>query len=450
MNKKYPWKRFLSSVLACGMLLGCFTGCDAKNGEIETIKYSTLGNNPGPITTNPLPSGVTLPDDVVTPDVPSPTPITLTVWGPTEDIGEGRWLTTQLKAFEKAYKDEYDVTWEVGVCYEGDAQTMVTSDPEAAADVYMFSSDQLGALIHAGGLAQLGGANLEQVKNSNYGWAIDSVTYTDGCIYGYPVSSQTWFMYYNKSMISAEEAKSLEAMLAKTQVAFDWGNGWYNGSFFFGAGGTLFGPNGLDADAGVDYKGETGGAVAKRMVELYNAGMIDGGNGADLALFMEGRVGAFFSGSWSYAPLKKTLGDALGIAVLPSFTVGGMSYNMKSFSGTKCVGVNAHIDSPTVAKAANELAAFLSSEESQELRFALRGVTPTNKNVINSHAVQNHPVCSVELEVMSNYSIMQPGIPAMGRYWSPMGTFGGSIPSGAINEDNVADYLLQTLAQING
>ncbi len=391
-------------------------------------------------------------------DVPGtdgePVKMTLKVWGPTEDIGEGKWLTERLAAFKEANKDKYDITWEVEVCSEGDAQTNVTKDPQAAAHVYMFASDQLGGLISAGALTQLGGKSLDQVKNDNPDWAINTVTYTDGNIYGYPVCTNTWFMYYNKDLVTAEDAKSLEAMLAKTQVAFDWGNGWYNGAFFFGAGGTLFGENGLDADAGVDYKGATGVAVAQRMLELYADGMINGGGGADMALFQEQNpdnlVGAFFSGSWNYEPLKKTLGDKLGVAVLPSFTVGEETYNMKSFAGTKCAGVNAAIESPVEAKAANELAAFLASEESQKLHFDLRSISPTHKGLAQSDAVKNHIVCSTELAVMENYSIMQPGIPAMGKYWDPMGTFGGNITTGAMTKDTVGDFLDQTLNQMNG
>lgn len=379
-----------------------------------------------------------------------PVKMTLKVWGPTEDIGEGKWLTQRLDAFKEANKDKYDITWDVGVCSEGDAQTNVTKDPEAAAHVYMFASDQLGGLISAGALTQLGGKSLDQVKNDNPAWAVNTVTYTDGNIYGYPVCTNTWFMYYNKSLISAEDAKSLEAMLAKTQVAFDWGNGWYNGAFFFGAGGTLFGENGLDAEAGVDYKGEVGVAVAQRMLQLFNAGLINGGNGADMAQFLEGNVGAFFSGSWNYEALKKELGDNLGVAVLPTFTVGEDTYTMKSFAGTKCAGVNAHIENPIEAKAANELAAFLASEESQKLHFDLRSISPTHKGLAETDKVKSHPVCSIELAVMNTCSIMQPGIPAMGKYWSPMGTFGGNIPTGSMTEADVGDFLQQTLDQMNG
>jgi arabinogalactan oligomer/maltooligosaccharide transport system substrate-binding protein len=258
-------------------------------------------------------------------------------------------------------------------------------------------------------------------------------------------------MYYNKSMFSADDIKSLDTMLSKGKVAFDLGNGWYNGAFFFGAGGTLFGDKGIDAAAGVDYKGATGAAVAKKMAEMFATGnFVNGGNGADVTLFQEKQVGAIFTGSWNYNTLKDALGDDLGLAVLPTFTVEGQTYTMKSFAGSKAVGVNAQISDPINASVATQVAAFLASKESQEARFNLRGISPTHVELAASDAVKNHPVVSTEVAVMNTCAVLQPVISEMGKYWTPMGNFGGGIISGAVDVNNAGDMLGQTLDQING
>ena len=430
-------KKILALLLAV-LMVASLAACGGKDDK-DSTNSSTL---PGGVTidTSKLPGGSE--DD--------PVEITLKVWGPTEDIGEGQWLTTQLAAFEKAHP-EYIITWEVEVCSEADAKTMVTKDPEAAADVFMFANDQLGDLLNAGALAKLGGTYKDQVNNDNSKLVAQTVTFTDGEVYGFPVTNNTWFLYYNKSMFTADQVKSLDTMLANGKVAFDLANGWYNGSFFFGAGGTLFGPDGTDAAAGVDYNGATGAAVAKKMVQLWNTGnLMDGGNSADLTLMQEKKVGACFSGSWYYNALKDALGDDLGIAVLPTFNVEGTEYTMNSFAGSKAVGVNAHIEDITKQVAATKLASFLASKESQALRFELRSISPTHKDLANSEAVLNHPVASIEVAVMNNCAILQPVISAMGKYWSPMGSFGSSIINGTITEENAGDMLGQTLDQING
>ena len=133
-----------------------------------------------------------------------PEAITLKVWAPQEDqVDANSWLIQVQAQFEAAHP-EYKITWDNGVCPEGDAATMVTADPSAAADVYMYANDQLGTLLQAGALAKLGGAYLEQVQNDVSATYVNTVTSTDGSVYGFPVAPNTWFMYYNKAIGSVK------------------------------------------------------------------------------------------------------------------------------------------------------------------------------------------------------------------------------------------------------
>ena len=94
-----------------------------------------------------------------------PTAVTLKVWAPQADqVDENSWLNVMLPKFEEAHP-EYTITWDIGVCGEGDAAGIVKNDPAAAADVYFYANDQMGTLIEAGALAKLGGSYLEQVQN---------------------------------------------------------------------------------------------------------------------------------------------------------------------------------------------------------------------------------------------------------------------------------------------
>ena len=64
----------------------------------------------------------------------------------------------------------------------------------------------------------------------------------DGKLYAFPMTADNgYFMYYDSSVFSAEDVKSLDKMLevagtAGKKVFMDLSNGWYIASFFLGAG----------------------------------------------------------------------------------------------------------------------------------------------------------------------------------------------------------------------
>ena len=377
-----------------------------------------------------------------TPAGSNPTPekpqeITLKVWGPQEDqVDENGWLWKRLKAFEAAHP-EYKITWELGVCSEGDAATMVTKDVSAAADVYMYANDQLGTLMNAEALAQLGGSYLEQVKTDNNATLQSTVTYSDGKVYGFPYTNNTWFMYYDKSVFTEEDVKSLDTMLTKGKVAFPMANSWYLWAFYAANGGTLFGANGIDASAGIQL-GAGGTDVTKYLVNLVNNEnfVYDQDNKLGLPGLRDGSVKAMFSGSWDAASVKEALGDNMGAVQLPTITINGEAKQLKSFAGSKAIGVNKQTKH---MKAAMELAAFLSNVESQKLHYEMRGIIPAASVLANDDAVKSNIVAVAEANTMANTAVGQPVIPEMGNYWNPAGTMGGAIVNKDVTLDNAQE-----------
>lgn len=90
--------------------------------------------------------------------------ITLSVWAPQEDQAKDtNWLGQVEENFAKNHP-EYNITWKNDVVSEGDVSKQVSTDPSAAADVYMFASDQLGVLMDAKAIGQLGTDAEKQVK----------------------------------------------------------------------------------------------------------------------------------------------------------------------------------------------------------------------------------------------------------------------------------------------
>lgn len=373
---------------------------------------------------------------------------TLKVWVSPE-LYDTVWLSNRLAAFEQEHP-EYRITWVTEAWDESNAVRLVIQDPTAAADVFMYSSDQIGVLNEDNLLAKLDEKYKNQVCNNNASIMYQSVTYSDGEIYGFPMTPSTWFMYYNKSIYTEADIQSMETMLSKGRIAFDLGNAWYNGAFFFGAGATLYGANGIDAAAGVDFNGTTGDAVARKMAEMYHTGnLVDGRNGSDKVLFLKEYVGAIFSDSAYYDELKSAMGDNLGVAILPTFTVDGQTYRMNAFASANAFGVNNTINNAEKKALAMELAAFLTSEESQLECFTSCGSTPAHKNLSGNAAVKDDPVSAVMLQVVNECAIMLPCIPAMESYRKNMAVFGNNIINLAITVDNAAAMLAQVAYWIN-
>ena len=153
---------------------------------------------------------------------------------------------------------------------------------------------------------------------------------------------------------------------------------------------------------------------------------------------IDGTVNAVFSGTWEAARLYDAMGDDLGIAVLPTFTAGGATYQMKAFASSHAIGVNPNAAHPALA---TEFAAFLASPESVQLRSELSSGYPAPIADELHNAVK---------AVMESASVAQPTIPEMANYWDPMRTFGVNILNGNITEANVVQSLYNTVNQIRG
>ena len=410
-------KKIIAMLLACVMVLG-LAACGGSTTEA----------------TEPVSNEVT--------------DVTLKVWGPQEDqVDESSWLIAMEKAFAEAHP-EYNITWDNGVCPEGDAATMVTADPTAAADVYMFANDQLGTLLQAGALAKLGGSYLEQVKADVSATYVNTVTSTDGEVYGFPVAPNTWFMYYNKALVGDADLTSLEAVMEKGIVAFEVKNSWYLPSFFFAAGGSLFGETGADAAAGIQFGGEVGYNATNAVLDLLeNPNFKVDGDGYGNAGLKDGSVVAYFSGSWDYQGLYDALGENLGAVAAPTVTINGEAAQLKAYAGSKAVGVNPNADNQ---KAAMQFAAFLASADSQLLRFQLRNITPAVTALAENADVAASIVAVAESNTMAFASVAQPTIAEMNPVWGPVGTFGTNIADGMVTRDNVVESVDALDAQLNG
>lgn len=368
--------------------------------------------------------------------------VTLTVWAPQEDQAtKTSWLQTEEAAFQKA-NPNYKITWKNAVVSEADAAKTVAQNPKAAADVYMFANDQLGTLISSGAIGELGTDAAKQVKADDDPSMVQSVTGTDGKLYGVPFTGNTWFMYYNKSKFNSSDIKSLDKMLEKGKVSFPVTNSWNLPAFYMGDGATLFGKNGTTKKDGM--KGWNAD-VTKYIIKMtQNKNFVLDADGSGLAGLKSGAVDVYFSGTWDADNVKKALGSNYGAAELPSYTLDGKEVPLKAFAGSKAIAYNPN---SKASEAAAKFAAFLGSKSAQEAHFKMRGIVPTVTALKDDSAVKADPAAIAQIDTISDRSVMQPTIGAMNNFWTPCQTFGSAIISKTVNDSNAE---AKTTAWVDG
>ena len=368
------------------------------------------------------------------------------VWCPAEDQESG-WIQKMCDQFNAAHPN-WNLTFKYETCSEGDAGKMVTQDPTAAGDVYFFANDQLTSLLSTEAIAQIGGTALDYVKETNSETMLATVT-NDGKVYGFPFTANTWFMYYNKSVFTEDDVKSLDKMLEKGVVAFDITNSWYFQAFYAAVGGVFCGPNGDDEAAGI-VLGDNATAATKYLVNLAkNPNFVKDISGSGKAGLADGSVAAIFSGTWDYEAVKAALGDNIGICQLPTINVEGKDYTLKSFAGSKAIGVNRQSQVPQNVLVS--LAQYLASEDAQLSHYEMRNIVPCNTKLLESDAVKNDALAQAQSNTVANTAIIQPANTTFNNnWWDNATTMANAIMDGVVTEENAAEKTAEFEKSING
>lgn len=372
--------------------------------------------------------------------------VRLMVWSPQGDQSKdkGEWLQTCCNAFAEEHP-EWDITFVYGVADEASSAGQVSQDAEASADVFLYANDNLTTMTDADALVKFGGKYREEIEATNSQTSLDSVT-KDGEIYGVPFAINTWFLFYDKSVFSEEDVKNLDTMLEKGVVSVPFTNSWYLPAFYIGNGCTLFG-DGTDASAGVDFGGEKAREVTDYLIDLEsNPNFRIDADGSGIAGMRDGSINAMFSGSWDAGAIKEALGDNMGVAALPTYTLNGEEKQMYAYAGTKAVGVNAQSDYMVQAV---ELAIFLANEYSQRLHYELEDVVPCHTALLEDEEIMSDEVVAAINDTFNRTSILQPNLAEMSNCWTPVENMGKGIRNGSITHENAAEQTEQMNEAMN-
>lgn len=349
-----------------------------------------------------------------------------------EKEGVADLFQTQIDAFEAA-NPGIIINAQIEGVTESDAASKVIADVASAPDIYCFAQDQLARLVQASALAAPGKKAAETIAANNDAGSVAAATVA-GSLYAYPMTSDNgYFMYYDKSIISDEDAEDLAKIVAaceKNNVKFRFAleDAWYTASFFFGAG--CHSNWTMDADGNFnaiddDFNSEKGIIAMKGMQILTGSSCYH----SDANVFTD--AGVVITGIWNAGAAADHFGENLGATDLPSFTVDGKSYHLGSFTGNKLMGVKPQSDSKRGA-VLSLLAQYLTGEECQMQRFNSFEWGPSNKNAQASDAVKANISLSA-LAKQNEYGVPQGQI--HGGWWDIAKVLGAEAKNASSDAD---------------
>lgn len=365
-------------------------------------------------------------------------PVSLTLWGAEEDK---ELLAQMVESFQKEYASEAQLEIFIAYQSESNCKDVLLDDPEGGADVFTFADDQLRALVAAGAVSPV--ENEEQVRSANVQGAWEAAS-VNGTTYAYPMTADNgYFLYYNKAYFTEEDIKSLDTILkaakdAGKKVTMDWSSGWYLYSFFGCTDMTL----GLNEDGVSNYctwnatdTAIKGTDVAQALLDVAASSAFTSCTDTDFVEGVkDGKVIAGISGVWNATILREAWGEDYGAAKLPTYTCAGQQLQMASFAGYKMVGVNAYSKNEAWAQ---KLAAWITNEENQRLRFVQREQGPSNLNAANSPEVKASPAIQAVIMQSEFASLQYVG----GEFWEPAQAFGNQMAAGNPQNEELQELL---------
>lgn len=375
-------------------------------------------------------------------------PKVLTIWVGTESEAYYASVVEKYVAdYAEKNGEAFPYTVEVKGVDASTAAEAVLKDPEAGPAIFTIPHDNLGKLIGSAPViaAITSPSLLAQIEADNadgYKSVIKNKVNGTEFTFAVPYIGQALVLYYNKSLVSEEQVKTWEGLMAAAKAAGSnvkattvMGNDSYNLSFFMLARNAQTnstsvkiyeGSNLTEMLAGCYCTGDDTMANfkwAQRFFNDPNGGALSGSDTFEV-LLRDGKALALVGGAWKFNGVKSALGDKLGIAQLPTYTIteadaygtctAGTVMKSGTFADCKVLCINA---SSAAVKDGNkqlceDIIQYLSSKEIQEGSFEECNNLPTYKNASKEFAAMQGDSVEAQLAAkqieMSAWGIPQP------------------------------------------
>ena len=358
--------------------------------------------------------------------------ITLTVWESKD--GPDEFIRKAGDSFHELYPN---ITIEY-VNVETTDSTMELLDKESSVkkpDVFAAPSDMTGELVTNDLILPTGDSSF--VNTTALTLAREAVIY-DNVMYGYPVSCETYALFYNKKLVNESDIpQTWENMTA-------WSKGFstlYPGKygFIFHANTVYYLAMLMSSDnnrlmSGDNYSllnksSKYGLELLSQMKAIFPSDITNYEYDDYDDLFLNGNAAITVNGPW-FITKADASGVDYGIVKLPAFESGSSTY---SLAGVRVMFVYSGSEHP---EEADEFARYLLSEDMQQQRINITGTLPaTNVDVSDK---LNGFVDQLE------FSYTVPNTPNMAKFWEYgenicKDIFGGADPSTEL--ENFVNYL---------
>lgn len=411
-------KRLIATLLATAMFATAFTGCNNSGNADNTTKSETTTTTGGTTASGGDTTTASTTAALTTDE------IELVVWESTG--GPDSWIEQAGAEFTKLYPNIKIKFTNVEL---SDSSTQIATDGPAGvgADLFAAPHDKLGVLV--------AGEHILPTVNPDSLAVLDScktALTSDGVMYGYPTSAETYALFYNKDLIAKDDVPTTwegvktwaetfnAANSGKYGIVFVPGSIYYtimfttlNGNRLFGASGTDLSSsylNTADAVTGMTFFQSLRNVLPVAAADMLTANADDA--------FAAGNAAMHITGAWNVKKFTDA-GIKFGVTTLPSLP--GEDKPCASFSGTRGMFVSAYSNHPAEAAA---FATFLTSEAMQKLRYQITTALPVVDIELTSEYDQGF---LAQLE----YAFPMPSNAGMDQFWASCDSMASNIWDGA-------------------
>lgn len=363
--------------------------------------------------------------------------ISLVYSGTASDKTFNEELIQKFKDYKKAQGDtnEYVIDYVSHGPDKVDSEIIDWSAANAP-DVYEAAPDKVAILYAKGALAKVSGKYKTFIDEEINDFGKANATFNEN-YYAYPYTGDnTYYLQYDKSVLTENDVKSVEALLAKAntlgkKVGYNLKEGfWGVGALFtFGADYTIsFDEDGKASSIAATWDQDEGLMAAKA---IYKISSDPAWQNTMEAPTESNNLIACMAGTWDIGTYKDALGDNYGCAVMPTVTVANkdgidVTKNLGAFVGGKLLAVNplrSGTDTDRLT-AAHELAMYLAGTDCQLARFTKNGWGPCSKAALANSAVSSNANMAV-LAKQVEFGHEQTSTPA--KIWDGAATLVESI-----------------------
>ena len=257
-------------------------------------------------------------------------------------------------------------------------------------------------------------------------------------------------MYYDKSKFNEDEVKKLETVMfkdlgeGKTNLSFNMASYDVLSSFFLTNGCNLYGEDGNDTTV-CDFNSENGRSAAEYMIDLAsNEKFKSEDDEKVISMFSSGDLAAAFMSSKKYDEVKKALGDNFAVTTLPQISINDKEMKRISFAVYDMYAVNANSEN---AEAADKLADYLTSQQSQEMMIDLN-YAPTNMTLCAKEEILDKNEFVKAVVKQSDISKHEPNVQKIVEYKTSAEAFGSKIADKTYNKTDVKTKLDEFVKQV--